>query len=264
MWTAANRRSYERKGLRYPSDMTDAEWALVAAGGCTAARSGPATPSRSSRGVERGLLHSRDGVPVAGAAARPAATLDGARLFHPLAVRPDAGEVASRALRAGPGTGRQGGEPDHRDRRQPERQERGKGGKTPDPVGYDAGKKIKGRKRHAVVDTLGLMLGVAVLSADIQDRDGCLPVLKQVRRLFPFLQRIVADGAYQGTDTACAVRQAAGAPLQIVKRSDIAASSCCRSAESSNAPSVGSTAAGASPKTSNTASDPTSPSSRSP
>ena len=66
------------------------------------------------------------------------------------------------------------------------------------------------------------MLGVAVLPADIQDRDGCLPVLKQVRRLFPFLQRIIADGAYQGTDTACAVRQAAGAPLAIVKRSDTA------------------------------------------
>ena len=63
------------------------------------------------------------------------------------------------------------------------------------------------------------MLGVAILPADIQDRDGCLPALKKVRRLFPFLRRIIADGAYQGTDTACAVRQAAGAPLQIVKRS---------------------------------------------
>jgi transposase len=64
------------------------------------------------------------------------------------------------------------------------------------------------------------MLGVAILPADIQDRDGCLPVLKEVRRLFPFLRRIIADGGYQGTDTACAVRQAAGAPLQIVRRSD--------------------------------------------
>jgi transposase len=89
-------------------------------------------------------------------------------------------------------------------------------------VGYDAGKKVKGRKRHAVVDTLGLMLGVAVLPADIQDRDGCLPVLKQVRRLFPFLQRVIADGAYQGAVTASAVRRAAGAPLQIVKRLDAA------------------------------------------
>ena len=66
------------------------------------------------------------------------------------------------------------------------------------------------------------MLGVAILPADIQDRDGCLPLLKEVRRLFPFLRRIVADGGYRGTDTACAVRQAAGAPLQIVKRSDAA------------------------------------------
>jgi transposase len=64
------------------------------------------------------------------------------------------------------------------------------------------------------------MLGVKILPADIQDRDGCLPVLKDVRRLFPFLQRLVADGAYQGTDTACAIRQAAGAPVEIVKRSD--------------------------------------------
>jgi transposase len=66
------------------------------------------------------------------------------------------------------------------------------------------------------------MLGVAILPADIQDRDGCLPVLKEVRRLFPFLQRIVADGGYHGPATACAVRQAAGAPLTIVKRSDTA------------------------------------------
>jgi transposase len=66
------------------------------------------------------------------------------------------------------------------------------------------------------------MLGTAVLPADIQDRDGCLPVLKEIRRLFPFLQRVVADAAYQGTDTACAVRRAAGAPLHIVKRSDAA------------------------------------------
>jgi transposase len=66
------------------------------------------------------------------------------------------------------------------------------------------------------------MLGVAILPADLQDRDGCIPVLKEVRRLFPFLRRIIADGGYPGTDTACAVRQAAGAPLQIVRRSDTA------------------------------------------
>jgi transposase len=66
------------------------------------------------------------------------------------------------------------------------------------------------------------MLGTAVTTADVQDRDGCLPVLREVRRLFPFLERVVADGAYQGTETAAAVRRAAGAPLEIVKRPDAA------------------------------------------
>jgi transposase len=89
-------------------------------------------------------------------------------------------------------------------------------------VGYDAAQKVKGRKRHAVVDTLGLMLGCAVLPANVQDRDGCLGVLKEVRRLFPFLERVVADGAYQGKKTARAVRRAARAVLDIVKRSDAA------------------------------------------
>ena len=66
------------------------------------------------------------------------------------------------------------------------------------------------------------MLGCAVLPANVQDRDGCLGVLKAVRRLFPFLERVIADGAYQGKETARAVRRAARARLEIVKRSDAA------------------------------------------
>ena len=89
-------------------------------------------------------------------------------------------------------------------------------------MGYDAAQKVKGRKRHAVVDTLGLMLGCAILPAHVQDRDGCLGVLREVRRLFPFLERVIADGAYQGKETARAVRRAAGARLEIVKRCDAA------------------------------------------
>jgi transposase len=89
-------------------------------------------------------------------------------------------------------------------------------------VGYDAAQKVKGRKRHAVVDTLGLMLGCAVLPGTVQDRDGCLGVLREVRRLFPFLERVIADGAYQGQETARAVRRAAGARLEIEKRCDAA------------------------------------------
>jgi transposase len=66
------------------------------------------------------------------------------------------------------------------------------------------------------------MLGCAVLPANVQDRDGCLGVLKAVRRLFPFLERVIADGAYRGKETAQAVRRAARARLEIVKRSDAA------------------------------------------
>ena len=84
-------------------------------------------------------------------------------------------------------------------------------------MGYDAAKKVKGRKRHAVVDTLGLMLGCAILPGNVQDRDGCLGVLREVRRLFPFLERVIADGAYQGQETARAVRRAARARLEIVE-----------------------------------------------
>lgn len=51
---------------------------------------------------------------------------------------------------------------------------------TPGVRGYDAGKKVKGRKRHILVDTTGLLLMVVVHTADIQDRDGARPVLEQV------------------------------------------------------------------------------------
>jgi transposase len=66
------------------------------------------------------------------------------------------------------------------------------------------------------------MLGVAVTPASVQDRDQIAPLLKQVRRLFPFLERAIADGGYQGTAAAAAVRRAARLPLEIVKRSDTA------------------------------------------
>jgi transposase len=65
-------------------------------------------------------------------------------------------------------------------------------------VGYDAGKRIKGRKRHLVTDTLGLMLRIEVHSASVQDRDGAALVLDRITRRFPFLERIFADAGYQG------------------------------------------------------------------
>jgi putative transposase len=63
--------------------------------------------------------------------------------------------------------------------------------------GYDAGKRIMGRKRHIIVDTLGLLIGVVVHSAGIQDRDGIKLVLAKIKDRVPRLKRIWADGSYE-------------------------------------------------------------------
>jgi putative transposase len=66
------------------------------------------------------------------------------------------------------------------------------------PRGKDAHKMVSGRKRHLLVDTLGLILAVVVHAADVQDRDGARLVLEKVRGCFPRLRKILADGAYNG------------------------------------------------------------------
>ena len=65
--------------------------------------------------------------------------------------------------------------------------------------GYDGGKKVKGRKRHLLVDTLGHLLRVVVHAADIQDRDGAKGLLKGLPRMVKRRrQKLWADGAYNG------------------------------------------------------------------
>ena len=66
------------------------------------------------------------------------------------------------------------------------------------PRGKDAHKMVNGRKRHVVVDTLGLILAVVVHAADIQDRDGAKLALGQTRGRFPRLKKVLADGIYNG------------------------------------------------------------------
>jgi putative transposase len=66
------------------------------------------------------------------------------------------------------------------------------------PRGYDAAKKIKGRERHIVTDTGGLLVGAEVHSADIQDRDGAVLVIEAIRQLFPWLRHLFADSVYNG------------------------------------------------------------------
>jgi putative transposase len=87
--------------------------------------------------------------------------------------------------------------------------------------GYDAGKKIKGIKRHILVDTLGLLLKVMVLTAGQQDRDGARVILLKVQGCFPRLRKIWADGGYAGKLVDW-VKAVCGWVLEIVKRSDTA------------------------------------------
>ncbi len=95
--------------------------------------------------------------------------------------------------------------------------------------GYDAGKKIKGRKRHLLVDTMGLVLLVVVHVASIQDRDGAQLLLAKAKSLCPRLQRIWADGGYAGKLIGW-VQQTCAWVVEIIKphRTRSKVSSCCR------------------------------------
>jgi transposase len=82
------------------------------------------------------------------------------------------------------------------------------------PRGYDAAKKVTGRKRHALVDTDGRALLLVPHPASVQDRDGAGPVLKASRRPFPFIQRVFADASYASERVSAATRIA----VEIVRK----------------------------------------------
>ena len=93
-------------------------------------------------------------------------------------------------------------------------------GASLDPSGYDAGKKVTGRKRHILTDTLGLLLAVTVHSASVQDRDGAEALLQEARRTFPFIERVIGDAGYQGRKMEAALARTGTWSLQIVRRCD--------------------------------------------
>jgi transposase len=88
--------------------------------------------------------------------------------------------------------------------------------------GYDAGKKVKGRKRHIITDTEGHLLGLTVHTADIQDRDGAVGVISSIRRLYPWLRHLFADGGYAGEKLTDALANLGTWTVEIIKRSDTA------------------------------------------
>ena len=120
-----------------------------------------------------------------------------------------------------PGTGWARRQPDRGHHRQPERQECGKRRACIDPPGFDAGKKINGKKRHVLVDTQGLLMQAIILAADIQDRDGGVLLMSSLFGLFPFLLKLYADSGYQGPKFKDGLKAACHEiNVEIVKRCD--------------------------------------------
>ncbi|MFI9163623.1 IS5 family transposase [Kitasatospora aureofaciens] len=85
--------------------------------------------------------------------------------------------------------------------------------------GYDGAKKVPGRKRHIVVDCLGLLLAVLVTAANVTDRDGAMPLLERVRARYRKIVLVWADGGYAGRLVTWA-KQTLRLTLEIVRRSD--------------------------------------------
>ncbi|MGB4102351.1 MAG: IS5 family transposase [Alphaproteobacteria bacterium] len=221
MWTPENRPRYNRDQLRYPSDLTDNEWSHIAPF-IPPAKSGGGKRRVNMREVVNGIMY----VLSTGCQWRyvpkdfPSKTTlhryfdlwnyDGTleRIHHALYVKcreqigreasPTACVIDSQSVKSAE-----------------------KGGPQIDPSGFDAGKKVKGKKRHILVDTVGLLLHAVVHPADIQDRDGGKLVLSTLFGMFPFLEKLFADGGYQGPKFRTALAKVLPQlKTEIIRRSD--------------------------------------------
>lgn len=86
--------------------------------------------------------------------------------------------------------------------------------------GFDAGKKIKGIKRHIIVDTLGLVLAVVIQGASVQDRDGAVDVVKKMLEGWKKVIKIFADGGYRG-ELIKTIKTKFKIELEIIKRDEL-------------------------------------------
>src|SRR5215210_6124646 len=200
MWTPTTRRQYSRDGLRYETDLTDAEWALIA----------PLLPEPHARGRPRRwpvreILNGIFYVLRGGIAWRllPSDLPPKSTVFRWFSLWRDTGvfETINHLLvmvdreRVGREASPTAAVLDSQSVKTTE-----SGG----PRGYDAGKKVKGRKRQVMVDTDGRGLILEPQPADVQDRDGAVAVLRLSRRAFPFVAKAFADAGYAGDRPATA------------------------------------------------------------
>ena len=193
--------SRSTRGRRYPSDMTDAEWAVIepllpapgwkaGQGGCRAATgaaglssTGSATWCITGACGERCPPTCRTGTPygamcTTGTSPVPPCgcvtnCVSRVRVLAGRLRQPTAAIIYSQSVKASDTVGK-------------------------DSRGYDAGKKIEDRKRHLAVDVLGLILAVAVTAASVQDRDGARPLLWKLAATGRTVTLIWADGGYAG------------------------------------------------------------------
>jgi transposase len=213
-WTEITRAQYLRNGLRYASDMTDAEWKLIARRLPPRRRLGRPRKVNLRRVVEAILFILSTGCQWRALPREfpPYSTVQGyfyawrdtgrwqrivtalvrqARRKLGRKPRPTAAIIDSQSA----ATTQAGG-----------------------PRGFDPGKRVYGRKRHIVTDTNGLLLAVNVHPANVQDVHGAVPLLELLRRRFPKLRHVFADRVYRGDQLVQALSHCGSWRIEIVER----------------------------------------------